>query len=206
MVQYCGMDGRAYLEKVIGDRLGSVRHLPEGSRTSSLNLPELEGIATGLIAAGALRPADAERILTDLRKTVARASAAVHRPVIVDSPVSTLVRVISLAGRTFAQGSVTTALVSLEVWSTMLILRSAMPSEHDWDPRTVVQFWDSGRRWRAWDDAGTQYRSTSGDSSSIHDMFVESRTFYPGPPEEARFLTVIVEHPEDHVAVELPLR
>jgi hypothetical protein len=202
MVQYCGMDGRAYLEKVIGDRLGSVRQVPEGSRTSTLNLPELEGIATGLIAAGALKPADAERILADLRKTMARTSP---KPLIVGSPASKLLRVISLAGRTFAQGELTTTLVSLEVWSTMLILRSAVPSDQDWSPETMVKFWDSRWRWRAWDDAGTQYRSTGSGSAGIQDIQLESRTFYPGPPEEARLLTMIVEHPEHQVAVELPL-
>ncbi|MBP2325289.1 hypothetical protein JOF56_005674 [Kibdelosporangium banguiense] len=196
------MDGRAYLEKVIGDRLGSVRQVPEGSRTGTLNLPELEGIATGLIAAGALRPADAERILTDLRKTMARTSP---RPVTADSPASKPLRVISLAGHTFIQGEVTITLVSLEVWSTMLILRSAVPTDHDWTPDTMIKFWDSRWRWRAWDDTGTQYRSTDSASSSLQDVVVDSRTFYPGPPEEARMLTLIVEHHEHQVAVEIPL-
>jgi hypothetical protein len=202
MVQYCGMDGRAYLEKVIGDRLGSVRQVPEGSRTSTLNLPELEGIATGLIAAGALKPVDAERILADLRKTMARTSP---KPLVVGSPASRLLRVVSLAGRTFTQGTVTTTLISVEVWSSMLILRSAVPSDDDWSPETMVKFWDSRSRWRAWDDAGTQYRSTGSGSTGVQDIQLESRTFYPGPPEDARLLTLIVEHPEHQVAVEIPL-
>src|ERR1041384_5368509 len=99
MVQYGGMDGRAYLEKKIGDRLGSIRGLPDESRTSGLNLPELEGIATGLVAAGVLSLGDADKIMGDLHKTMARSSAP-------QAPASNLMRVISFAGRTFAKGRV----------------------------------------------------------------------------------------------------
>lgn len=199
MGQYVGMDGRAYLEKVIGDRLGSIRGLPDASRTSSLNLPELEGIATGLVAAGALAQSDAEKLLGDLHKTMARPSA-------VHPPKNNLLRVISLAGRTFTQGTVPTTLISLELWSTMLVLRTAVQAnDDDWDHETAVKFWDARSRWRAWDDTGTEYRTTTSTATNADDIQIESRIFYPGPPEEARFLTLVVEHPEHQAQLELPL-
>src|SRR5262245_22737784 len=67
------MDGKAYLEKVISDRLRAARELPEPGLGAASLLPEIQGMATGLIAAGVLRPEDAERLLTDLRKTMERA-------------------------------------------------------------------------------------------------------------------------------------
>lgn len=192
-------------------------------------------MATGLIAAGVLTPQDAERLLTDLRKTMERAgwigvirqfsartshfgpvvrrtsdAAPVSRPVVPALPPDShdLLRVIPLVGRNIKHGDVIRTLISLEVWSDVLILRSAVPQDGEWRPDITRQLFDGRIRWRAWDDQGTQYRSTSvtgGGSSGTGDLMFENRAFFPSPPEEADLLTVIAEHPDQQAAIELPL-
>jgi hypothetical protein len=226
------MDGLAYLENLIADRLAAVRRLPEEVRGAAVNLQQIEGVALGLGAAGALRQEDSDRTLSDLRKTMERAGwlkkATRHsyrsasfgagafarqgagrpewRQEIDDPAEPELLRVVSLAGRTFDTGDMTTKLVSLEVWTTMLVVRSVFPSGHDVPPEGRLKFWDLRWRWRGWDDVGTQYRTNSGGGGAApNDLIFDSRTFEPGPPDEARTFTLLVEHPTHQALVELPL-
>ncbi len=225
------------MEKLISDRLRAAREQPESSRGASINLQEINGIATGLIAAGVLTPQDGDRLLTDLRKTMERAgwitvvrqhvSETSHfgptafarrtsdapapapmavQPQPTDPP--ELLRVVGLVGRSVKHGDISRSFISLEVWSRSLILRSALPQDGEWRPETMRQFFDGRIRWRAWDDQGTQYRSTSmsgGSSSAVGGLVFENRAFFPSPPEGADLLTVIAEHPDHQAVVELPL-
>ncbi|MET0136623.1 MAG: hypothetical protein ABW215_23790 [Kibdelosporangium sp.] len=216
------MDGQAYLENLIADRLGEVRRQPAETRGAAVNLAEIQGVAKGLVAADVLRQQDADRTLTDLRKTMERAGWLTEKTSFSSTSVQfgagrtvpggdgsdepELLRVISLAGRTFDTGDMTTRLVSLEVWSTMIVVRSVFPSGYEVSPAGRLKFWDLRWRWRAWDDVGTEYRSNSGGGGSgSHDLIFDSRTFEPGPPHEARTLTMLVEHPTHQAVVELPL-
>lgn len=126
------MDGSAYLEKLITDRLGSGRGQPAAGRRSSLNLAEIREVAIGLVAAGALGQQEMEQIIADLERTlessgrltvVRHTTTAVDdgstvapgmmarigaiRPqwqrAIIDPPAPLLRKVISLAGRTQSQ-------------------------------------------------------------------------------------------------------
>jgi hypothetical protein len=228
------MDGKAYLEKVISDRLRAARELPEGNRMAGVMLHEIQGIATGLVFGGALSQSDADKLLIELRRTMQRygwvtvvtqhasttsdfgpeafAQRAATPPRAPQSPKASVVpelhRVVPLVGRKMEQGSVTRTFISLEVWNDVLIVRSATPRDDDWHTSGRRQFTDVHWRWRAWDDAGTQYRSisSSGSSSSgLGALVFENRAFYPSPPQEADLLTVIAEHPDQQATVELPL-
>ncbi|WP_410574616.1 hypothetical protein [Amycolatopsis sp. cmx-4-61] len=221
------MDGRRYLEKLIADRLGAGRGQPESGRQAAVDRPEIRGVAIGLVAAGTLAQEDAEEILADLDATLERSgrlevvhaegSATMQAPpvarrvgaerpewrqAIEEPPAPVLRHVVSLAGRTFTIGDRTAQLVSLEVWSSLVVLTMA----HDGvDPRRVREHFALRTRWRGWDDAGTQYRGGGGGGSGSHGLLVERRIFEPGPPAEARVLTLAAESEDGQTTVEVPL-
>src|SRR3712207_6196566 len=64
------MDGKAYLEKLIADRLGAGRGQPVAGRRLGFDRTEVRGIAQGLVAAGALRAEEMDRMLADLDATL----------------------------------------------------------------------------------------------------------------------------------------
>jgi hypothetical protein len=223
------MDGRRYLEKLISDHLGAGRGQPSHGRQLSFDRREIRGVAIGLVAAGALAQEEADRILADLDETlqrsgwlkvmhaeasastsaggeaVARAVGAERpewRQAIEEPPAPVLRQVVSLAGRTLEVGEPTADLVSLEVWSTFVVLTLAHGGV---DPRRVREHFALRTRWRGWDDAGTQYRGGSGGGSGSHGLLVERRVFEPGPPTEARVLTLAVESADSRATVVIPL-
>jgi hypothetical protein len=63
-VENGAVDGEAYLEKLIADRLGAGRGQP------SMDLVWIRGVAVGLVAAGALAQQDMERTIADLERTL----------------------------------------------------------------------------------------------------------------------------------------
>ncbi|KDN16001.1 hypothetical protein DV20_43370 [Amycolatopsis rifamycinica] len=184
-------------------------------------------MATGLVAAGTLSQEDADRILADLDVTLQRSGwlKVVHaeaaastsgtavaravgterpewRQAIEEPPAPVLRQVVSLAGRTFEVGELTADLVSLEVWSTFVVLTLAHSGV---DPRRMREHFALRTDWRGWDDAGTQYRGGGGGGSGSHGLLVERRTFEPGPPAEARVLTLAAESPGGRATVVIPL-
>ncbi|WP_103342565.1 hypothetical protein [Amycolatopsis sp. CA-126428] len=222
------MDGRGYLEKLISDSLGAGRGQPEGGRRSSLDLRQIRGVAIGLVAAGTLAQEDADRILADLDETlrrsgwlnvvhveasastsisgqaVARAVGAERpewRQAIEEPPAPVLRHVVSLAGRSLEAGELKADLVSLEVWSAFVVLTTA----REGDSRRMRELFHLRTLWRGWDDTGTQYRGGGGGGSGSHGLLVERRTFEPGPPEEARVLTLAVESSGSQATVVIPL-
>ncbi|EOD66277.1 hypothetical protein [Amycolatopsis vancoresmycina] len=221
------MDGRGYLEKLISDGLGAGRGQPPAGRLSGFDRREIRGVAIGLVAAGALGQEEADRILADLDVTLQRSGrlnvvhaeasasatfapvarhAGTERPewrqAIEEPPRPVLRQVVSLAGRTLEAGELTADLVSLEVWSAFVVLTMA---QEGFDPRRMRERFALRTRWRAWDDAGTQYRAGGGGGSGSHGLLVERRTFEPGPPAEARLLTVAVESADGEATVPIPL-
>ena len=136
------MNGRECLKKLIADVLGA------SSRVSP-NRPEICGVAIGLVAAGALPQEGAEQILADLDESLKRTglhlvtrveklnggsgSGVTH--VRIESPAWTqtigeppspvLRHVVPLGDRSVAIGDMVGNLVSLEVWSSFLVLRLA---------------------------------------------------------------------------------
>lgn len=221
------MDGRGYLEKLIADSLGTGKGQPALGRQSSLNLLEIRGVAIGLVAAGALAQEEADQILADLKVTLQRsgwltvvrqemsattsaeavaARVGIERPewrqAIEDPPTPVVRHVVPLVGRTLTIGEVTANLVSLEVWSTFLALNLAYV---DVDSHRMRERFGPGMRWRGWDDVGTQYRGGSGGGSGSHVLFVERRVFEPGPPEQARVLTLVIEHPGGQITIPISL-
>ncbi|MGK3201898.1 hypothetical protein [Amycolatopsis sp. MEPSY49] len=221
------MDGRGYLEKLISDSLGAGRGQPIGGRRNSLDRRMIRGVAIGLVAAGTLPQEEADRILADLDETLRRAGwlQVVHgeastsarfeptaRPVgaerpewrqAIEAPPTPVVRqVVSLAGRTLDVGELTADLVSLEVWSAFAVLTLA---HGDVEPSRIREHLALRTRWRGWDDAGTQYRGGSRGGSGSHGLLVERLTFEPGPPDEARELTLAVESSGSQAAVVIPL-
>jgi hypothetical protein len=223
------MDGRGYLEKLISDRLGAGRGQPPHGRQLSFDRRELRGVAIGLVAAGTLAQEDADRILADLDETLRRsgwltvvhaeasASAsfggeAVARRVgaerpewrqAIEEPGAPVLRhVVSLAGRTLEIGERTAGLVSLEVWSAFAVLTV---SHGDFDPDRAREHFALRVRWRGWDDAGTQYRGGGRGGSGSHGLLVERHVFEPGPPDEARMLTLEVELSGSRATVAIPL-
>jgi hypothetical protein len=226
------MDGKAYLEKLIADRLGAKAGQPVAGRRMGFDRTEIGGIAQGLVAAGALSVDDMRRMLADLDATLTAAGWLVrveHRmegprdaslamptrvepapgvePVpgfepapgaarpewtarIEDPPVPRLRRVVPLAGRTVVMrpDEEPATLISLEVWTTILVLRLArpLPAEQVRRPWEALQIGPVG----AWDDAGTRYRGTGANGSGHYGLHVENRTFEPGPPDHATELTI----------------
>jgi hypothetical protein len=222
-----GMDGRGYLEKLIADSLGAGKGQPALGRQSGINRFEIRGVAIGLVAAGALSQEEAEQILADLDATLQRSGwlkvvrqetstttsgeavamrVGTERPewrqAIEDPPTPVLRHVVPLAGRTLTVGETTANLVSLEVWSTLLVLSVA---HVDVDAHRLRGRFGPGVRWRGWDDVGTQYRGGSWGGSGSHALFVERRVFEPGPPERARVLTLVIEHAGGQITVPIPL-
>jgi hypothetical protein len=210
------MDGRSYLEKLISDSLRA-----DGK---AFDRREIRGVAIGLVAAGALRQEEAERILADLDVTLQRSGllkvvrlegaatsqVVAPRPVgrerpgwrqaIEEPPPPVLRHVVSLAGRTLTAGELTAQLVSLEVWSAFVVLTVA---HRGVDPRRLRDHFTAD--WRGWDDVGTQYRGGRAGGSGSAALFVERRVFEPGPPEEARLLTVVVGSSGGPVTVVVPV-
>jgi hypothetical protein len=215
------MDGRAYLEKFIADRLPAGQGQPAEGRRLSLDLSEIRGVALGLVAAGALTQEEMERIVADLEQKLERLGrltrrqahawpelqgplpVAVRRDLVLKSSLErpqwqdpvmeppTLRDVISLAGRVLTIGGATACLVCLERWSAMLVLRLAYADPGD---RLLLDHFRTQReRWRGWDDAGTQYRGGSIRGSGTHGLFMEDLLFEPGTPDEARTLTLCVD-------------
>ena len=214
------VDGAAYLAKLIADRLGAGRGQPAAGRRSSFDVAGIRGVAVGLVAAGALGQQDMERIIADLEHTLVSAgrltivrgtvTAADHgsavapamtaptgatrsqwQEAIIDPPTPVLRKVISLAGRTLTIDGQPASLISLDGWSTMLTLRLA---HSDRDGRTLSNHLDGRHRWRGRDDAGTQFRGVGGSGGGSHRLFIEHVVFEPGPADQARTLTVRVEH------------
>jgi uncharacterized damage-inducible protein DinB len=200
------VEGAAYLEKLIADRLGAGRGQPPDGRRSSLDLAGIRGVAVGLVAAGVLGQHEMERIIADLEQTLvstgwltvarhevgaagnaARAGTVNEQwqAAIVDPPAPVLRKVFSLAGRTLVFGERSAVLLGLDVWSTMLTLRLAHEDGHAATNRRY--------RWRGWDDQGTQYRRAGSSGSGSHRLFQEQVVFEPGPADGARTLTLHVE-------------
>ncbi|MGW4062453.1 hypothetical protein ACWEGE_29510 [Amycolatopsis sp. NPDC004747] len=223
------MNGRGYLEKLISDGLGRGRGQPPAGRLSGFNRWEIRGVAIGLVAAGALGQEEADRILADLDVTLQRSgrlkvvhaegsastsisgaaaarAAGAERPewrqAIEEPPAPVLRQVVSLAGRTLEAGELTADLVSLEVWSTFVVLTTAREGG---ESRRMRELFHLRTVWRGWDDAGTQYRGGGGGGSGSHGLLVERRTFEPGPPAEARLLTLAVESPGGRATIPIPL-
>ncbi|MFJ6674646.1 hypothetical protein ACIQMJ_26400 [Actinosynnema sp. NPDC091369] len=209
------MDGRAYLEKLISDRLGSGLGQSAESRLDAFDRSEVRGAAIGLVAAGALAQEDAEQVLADLDATLtvlgrrrvvryeASGKAGVARPewrrAVDDPPAPVLLDVISLAGRTLTVGGVDGTLVSLELWSSFIVVNLV---HFGVDPRRAH---DPFVPWRAWDDVGTQYHPRGSSASGSRAQIVDRRVFEPGPPPDARELTLVVDHPAGRVTVPMSL-
>jgi hypothetical protein len=213
-VENGAVDGAAYLEKLIADRLRA------GQSQPGLDLIWIRGVAVGLVAAGALAQQDMERAIADLERTlestgrltvVRRSVRAAEsdrtsgpatmartgairprwREAILDPPPPVLRKVISLAGRTLTIGERPTPLISLDVWSTTLTLRLA---HSDPDSRALMSRLDNGHRWRGWDDAGTQFRGAGGSSGGSNSLVLEHVMFEPGPATHARTLALRLDH------------
>ncbi|WP_410614811.1 hypothetical protein [Amycolatopsis sp. lyj-109] len=221
------MDGRRYLEKLIADSLGAGRGQPVFGRQAGFDRRVIRGVAIGLVAAGTLAQEEADRILADLDETLQRSGQlkVVHveasasagfepvatpvgteqpewRQAIEEPPAPVLRNVVSLAGRILEAGELKVNLVSLEVWSTFVVLTMAREGG---DSHRLRELFHLRTDWRGWDDAGTQYRGGGGGGSGSHGLLLERRTFEPGPPEEARVLTLAVEAPGGRATVEVPL-
>jgi hypothetical protein len=126
----------------------------------------------------------------EARQELVLKSSRERREPVVDPPV--LRDVIPLAGRTLTVGAVTATLISLERWSTMFILRLAYA---DPDHRRLLnRLHSEHERWRGWDDAGTQYRRRGGGGGLKQGLSIEDLVFEPGAPDEARSLTLCVDH------------
>ncbi|MEV4629579.1 hypothetical protein AB0J90_25280 [Micromonospora sp. NPDC049523] len=224
------MEGRAYLEKYVADRLAAGHGQPPEGRRLTLDRSEVRGVAIGLVAAGALAQEEMERILAGLDQELerrgrlirvetrtsaeARVSPAHWAPLSVEArqqlvlqhgreraqwqePVvdpAQLREVISLAGRTPMPDAVTANLISLERWSTMFVVRLAYAGTDARDPGALDSMHVRLKRWRGWDDAGTQYRSRSGSVERRGGLFMETVVFEPGAPDEARTLTLAFNH------------
>ncbi|MEU7754970.1 hypothetical protein [Micromonospora sp. NPDC049171] len=224
------MEGRAYLEKYIVDRLPAGAGQPPHGRT--VDRSEIRGVAVGLVAAGALAQEEMERILADLDRELERRGrfTRVVRHMATEKRMSTegrltpdhwaplsvearqqlvlqhgrdrarwqqpvveparLREVISLAGRTLTLDAVPATLISLERWSTMVVVRLAYAGTDARDPGSLDGMHARLGRWRGWDDAGTQYRAGGGSGEGRGGLFVETVVFEPGPPDEARTLTL----------------
>ncbi|RSD13272.1 hypothetical protein [Amycolatopsis eburnea] len=148
---------------------------------------EIRGVAIGLVAAGALRQAEAEQILADLDETLRRSGR---------------LTVVRQEASATSSGEVVAKRAGIEAWSTFLVLNLAHVGI---DARRMRERFGPGVRWRGWDDAGTQYRGGSGGGSGSHALFAERRTFEPGPPEQARLLTLAVDHPGGQITLSIPL-
>jgi hypothetical protein len=200
------MDGKAYLEQVIAERLAHRR----------ADLAGIRGIAQGLVAAGVLSQEDSARLLAALRDklvelgllvtkqasasasgSVSASSWAKRREPAEDPPIPELRAVRSLVGHTATIGAKTVTFVSLELWSTQFLVRFAHRPEH---PSRALH-------WSAWDDLANDYHSGNGGSFGISGWLSEHRIFTPALPAEARTLTLTLRSGSgtDETTVALPL-
>ncbi|MFG1866875.1 hypothetical protein [Micromonospora arborensis] len=220
------MEGRAYLEKYVADRLAAVHGQPPEGRRLTLDRSEIRGVAIGLVAAGALPQEEMERILAGLdlelerrgrltrvetrMSTEGRVSPAHWMPLPVEARQQLVLQhgrdhtqwrksiadavqlreVISLAGRTAILDAVPATLISLERWSTMIVVRLAYAGADARHPGSPDGMQVRLERRRGWDDVGTQYRSRSGSVERRGGLFTETVVFEPGAPDEARTLTL----------------
>jgi hypothetical protein len=214
------MDGRAYLAKLITDRLAAGHRQPPANRGGSLDLAHIRGVAVGLVAAGALAQDEMETIIADLEQTLERLGwltrvhasvsastdaatpppVAVRREMVINSirerrqwqvDPSQLRQIIPLIGRTVALAPATANLVSVELWTTMVVLRLAFPDPSGQLPRE--RMFAARRRWRGWDDAGTQYRQDSTGGWGGHGVCFEDVILEPGVPDGVRALTLCAD-------------
>ncbi|RZQ61362.1 hypothetical protein [Amycolatopsis suaedae] len=111
----------------------------------------------------------------------------------VDRPGPVVRGVVSLAGRTLTLYDSECQLISLELWSTMLVLNLTLP---------VRSLREHRQPWTAWDDQGTQYAGGANAGAGSPELFVARVTFSPGPPAGARRITLAVEGRT--LAVDLP--
>jgi hypothetical protein len=209
------MDGRSYLDQVIADRLNASAATPAAERDAMLNIAELRGIATGLIAAGVLTQEQADEALATLATSphtnkvlrqqtagVAPAGVAVADRVAlvreraaqlaIDRPAEStaaLLAVIPLAAVLPDDYDGQTTLISVDVWTTQVQLHLGYPATPD---QMRQRFRANGSRpWHIVDDAGTTYRHTGGTGADSNGLYFERVSFAPGPPIQARTLTLI---------------
>jgi hypothetical protein len=224
------MDGRGYLEQLIAERLQAGKGRSADARRTRFDLPEIRGIAVGLVAAGALNREDKEEILLDLDETLERAGwlqrrvfqmeseplgsseadgdrIGVERPewrdAILDPPLPTLRGIVPIIGSTLTVNGSTAILISLELWTTMFLLRLAYPA-------TTAQIrhhfrTHANQRWQSWDDTGTTYRYTAGGGSDTHGLFMEHVSFEPAPPDRATTITLTKESHGETDQITVPL-
>jgi hypothetical protein len=95
-----------------------------------------------------------------------------------------LAQVVPLAREVELPRGARLVLISLEVWSTWMTLRSSAFAEPG---ETVVE---PVARFRLTDAAGTDYECTSAASSSSGWLHYQQAVFQPGPPEGATSLTL----------------
>ncbi|WP_433124344.1 hypothetical protein ACQPWW_19030 [Micromonospora sp. CA-240977] len=224
------MEGRAYLEKYVADRLPADHGQPPEGGGLTLDRSEVRGVAIGLVAAGALAQEEMERILAGLDEELERRGrltrvetrmsaegrvSPVHwAPLSVEARQQLVLQqgreraqwrepavdpaqlreVIPLAGRRAMLDAVPATLISLECWSTMVVARLAYAGTDAHHPGLPDSRQSRLKRWRGWDDAGTQYRSHSGSVERRGGLFMESVVFEPGAPDEARTLTLAFDH------------
>ena len=212
------MDGNAYLQRLVEQLLHPD---PPTTAGAPLTVPEISGVAHGLVAAGALAPEDARRILDSLyaeirahgQRTTRRlsASSSVQPPtgyatshqdprttVATASPQP--LHVASLIGHSITVGTTEYVLVSIELWSTSFTVRYAVlgpPPEPG--PRPT---------WSATDEAGTLYRPAEGGSHGNGQYVSGEQRFHPALTRPARHLHLAI-HLNDataHTDVALPPR
>lgn len=164
---------------------------------------------------------DMERILADLDETLKQAgflrvmrgegllggsgtgvARAGWTRLVEEPPVPVLRSVFPLVGRTLVLGDVVESLISLEVWSAFLRLNLAHGGEDD---HRTTECFERGVKWRGWDDAGTQYRDAGGSGSSVQSLHARNRVFTPAPADHARLLTLVVDHADGPVTLQIPL-
>lgn len=210
------MDGRAHLEKLIADRLRAGRHSP-------LDLPYVRGVAAGLTAAGALPEPEMHRILADLEHTlqeigrlrivtasmsssdmplVMPTRAGAPRPewvtVATNPPLPEPRAVIPLTGQTLGDA----ALISLEIWTTMVTLRLAHP-EPDMMARLTRR--PAPQRWHGRDDQGTELHGAGGTGTGADGLYLEEVRLHPAPAPQATTLHLHTETPDGdlHLTIDL---
>jgi hypothetical protein len=214
------VDGRAYLEQLIADRLTGSRDQPPGHVAQGFDVSEIRGVAVGLVAARALGQEEMEHIIADLEQRLDRLgwltrtefrvaaepqlvpplSVAARQQLALNSrlrwqePVvdpPELEDVLSLAGRILVFSDAIAILLSLERWSTMFVLRLAYA---DPDRRLLREsMYASRARWHGWDDAGTLYRGRGVGACPGQGLYSERLVFEPGALPGARTLTLSVD-------------
>ncbi|MET7403587.1 hypothetical protein ABZS66_59955 [Dactylosporangium sp. NPDC005572] len=224
------MDGRAYLEKFIADRFRVPPRTSDAGRDRDLVLLEVHGVATGLVAAGALSEHDRDQALADLDLALQHAArrprrrADSHSTAHSRNPPSATVADVARGGsQETAPGTAapvlrrvlpldatldvqdeTVTLICLESWSTMLLLNVAFPI----DPQQTPSRFRTRRdhTWRGWDDAGTTYRLTGSGAFNNHGVHFERICFQPGLPDDARTLTLTSSYEGATSELTIPLK